>query len=229
MNNAEEGSQASDVFGSFNEFSKFEHQLIDRKTTWALTTQGILFAAYGLTFSNGQLVKAEEAKYFREVVADCWASCRLSDSCWHHRPHLVLSVCRGRSIELTSKSIKVCRLRNTDDLNWGLLAVLPPLSQSFRTLLFQSSLYGRGGSFGGDVTTTNHSAIGDQQMRRRFRLTAVNTTCWMTRDAPGAAIDLLVRAYARYRFNIGLVRRWRAERSEPVFSAHTYPRVSLAV
>lgn len=31
---------------------QFEHQLIDRKTTWLLSTQAILFAAYGVTFQN---------------------------------------------------------------------------------------------------------------------------------------------------------------------------------
>jgi len=28
----------------------FEHELINRKTTWLLTTQGLLFTAYGVTF-----------------------------------------------------------------------------------------------------------------------------------------------------------------------------------
>jgi len=41
-----------DVFKDYNDEQKFEHELINRKTTWSLTTQGILFAAYGLTFSG---------------------------------------------------------------------------------------------------------------------------------------------------------------------------------
>ena len=35
----------------YNRKQEFEHDLINRKTTWSLTTQGILFAAYGVTFS----------------------------------------------------------------------------------------------------------------------------------------------------------------------------------
>lgn len=32
----------------YQDQQKFEHQLIDRKTVWLLTTQGLLFAAYGV-------------------------------------------------------------------------------------------------------------------------------------------------------------------------------------
>jgi hypothetical protein len=40
-----------DVWNDYNHKQEFEHNLINRKTTWSLTTQGILFAAYGVTFS----------------------------------------------------------------------------------------------------------------------------------------------------------------------------------
>ena len=45
----------------------FEHQLIDRKTTWLLTTQTILFAAYGVTFRGG--AAAGDVRDFRTVVS----------------------------------------------------------------------------------------------------------------------------------------------------------------
>jgi hypothetical protein len=31
---------------------EFEHELINRKTTWLLTSQGLLFTAYGVTFGG---------------------------------------------------------------------------------------------------------------------------------------------------------------------------------
>jgi hypothetical protein len=43
----------------------FEHQLIDRKTSWSLTTHSILFAAYGLTLS----AKEPDAHQFQSTVA----------------------------------------------------------------------------------------------------------------------------------------------------------------
>ena len=53
---------------------EFEHQLIDRKTTWLLSTQSILFAAYGVTFSR--VVSEETVDEFRSVVA--WTGVSLS-------------------------------------------------------------------------------------------------------------------------------------------------------
>lgn len=38
------------IWDDYNHKQEFEHDLINRKTTWSLTTQGILFAAYGVTF-----------------------------------------------------------------------------------------------------------------------------------------------------------------------------------
>jgi len=42
---------------------EFEHNLIDRKVSWFLTTQSIMFAAYGL--ASGQAAGTESAKTFQ--------------------------------------------------------------------------------------------------------------------------------------------------------------------
>jgi hypothetical protein len=49
---------------------EFEHDLINRKTTWGLTCQSILFAAYGVTLTGGQPPKGIVAisNEFRRVV-----------------------------------------------------------------------------------------------------------------------------------------------------------------
>jgi hypothetical protein len=47
---ANDGYQNSrDVWKDYNHRQEFEHDLINRKTTWGLTSQTILFAAYGVT------------------------------------------------------------------------------------------------------------------------------------------------------------------------------------
>ena len=56
-----------DEWDDYDKRQEFEHQLIDRKTTWLLTSQSILFAAYGVTLNataSGDLVSS-----FRRVVA----------------------------------------------------------------------------------------------------------------------------------------------------------------
>ena len=55
-----------DVWGDFNRRQEFEHELIDRKTNWLLTTEGLLFAAYGVSFEA-----SETPSRFRSSVA--WA------------------------------------------------------------------------------------------------------------------------------------------------------------
>src|SRR4051794_6879571 len=45
---------------------RFQHELIDRKTTWWLTSQTILFAAYGVTLRSDT---GPEDQKFRQVVA----------------------------------------------------------------------------------------------------------------------------------------------------------------
>jgi hypothetical protein len=61
---AQEGEryrESRDIWNDYNARQEFEHELIDRKTTWWLTTQSILFAAYGLTVNDGAT--------FRRVIA----------------------------------------------------------------------------------------------------------------------------------------------------------------
>ena len=57
-----------DVWRDYNDRQGFEHQLIDRKITWLLTTQAILLAAYGVTFGSAP---TEELESFRDAVG--WA------------------------------------------------------------------------------------------------------------------------------------------------------------
>jgi hypothetical protein len=56
-----------DVWADYNRRQEFEHQLLDRKTTWLLTTQAILFAAYGVTFDSKP--KGEHIVLFQKVVS----------------------------------------------------------------------------------------------------------------------------------------------------------------
>jgi hypothetical protein len=62
----DEYQQMRDVWHDHNSRQEFEHTLIDRKTTWLLTTQTILFAAYGVTFSSEGTPQGREV--FRIVV-----------------------------------------------------------------------------------------------------------------------------------------------------------------
>lgn len=43
-------AQMRELWDDHNAAQRFEHDLINRKTTWLLTTQTILFASYGVTF-----------------------------------------------------------------------------------------------------------------------------------------------------------------------------------
>jgi hypothetical protein len=58
--------RSRDVWEDSNHRQEFEHDLINRKTTWSLTGQTILFAAYGVTLRSDV---ADNGKHFREVVA----------------------------------------------------------------------------------------------------------------------------------------------------------------
>ncbi len=58
-----------DIWDDYNHRQEFEHELLDRKTTWLLTSQTILFAAYGVTFGASQ--RTHGLGDFRRVVA--WA------------------------------------------------------------------------------------------------------------------------------------------------------------
>ncbi|MGD6978881.1 hypothetical protein [Citricoccus sp. CH26A] len=63
----EKDEQAYSEWPIYNGRQKFEHELIDRKISWFLTTQGILFAAYGITLDDS--VNFGHARDFRTVVA----------------------------------------------------------------------------------------------------------------------------------------------------------------
>ena len=56
-----------DVWTDFDARQVFEHGLINTKTTWMLTTQALLFAAYGVTFDTAGT--DAEIAVFRYVVA----------------------------------------------------------------------------------------------------------------------------------------------------------------
>ena len=58
--------EARDVWEDSQHRQEFEHDLINRKTTWSLTGQTILFAAYGVTLRSDF---ADKANYFRNAVA----------------------------------------------------------------------------------------------------------------------------------------------------------------
>jgi hypothetical protein len=54
------------VWRDYQDGQRFEHELINRKTTWWLTAQALLFTAYGVTLRTD----AEPAAiWFRDVVA----------------------------------------------------------------------------------------------------------------------------------------------------------------
>jgi hypothetical protein len=56
-----------DIWDDYNSRQQFEHELINRKTTWLLTTQSIIFAAYGIAFRSKS--KPQAADEFRDAVA----------------------------------------------------------------------------------------------------------------------------------------------------------------
>jgi hypothetical protein len=58
--------RSRDVWDDWNHRQEWEHDLINRKTSWWLTGQTILFAAYGLTLRSDFVDKSNE---FRKVVA----------------------------------------------------------------------------------------------------------------------------------------------------------------
>jgi hypothetical protein len=58
--------ESRDVWEDSNHSQVFEHDLINRKTSWWMTGQTILFTAYGLTLGSDF---AGENKEFRRVVA----------------------------------------------------------------------------------------------------------------------------------------------------------------
>jgi hypothetical protein len=59
------------VWKDYNERQTFEHELINRTTTWMLTTQTLLFAGYGITFTAEctEPKCIEDLDRLRDVVA----------------------------------------------------------------------------------------------------------------------------------------------------------------
>jgi len=64
--------ESRDRWYDHNHRQEFEHDLINRKTTWGLTSQTILFAAYGVTLRSENLDKSKDlldiSNDFRKVV-----------------------------------------------------------------------------------------------------------------------------------------------------------------
>lgn len=62
--------ESRDIWNDYNSRQEFEHDLINRKTTWWLTTQTILFAAYGvtLTIQFRSLAEFRNSPEFRAVT-----------------------------------------------------------------------------------------------------------------------------------------------------------------
>jgi hypothetical protein len=58
--------ESRDIWKDCNDRQVFEHDLINRKTTWSLTGQTILFAAYGVTLRSDIV---DKGNFFRDVVA----------------------------------------------------------------------------------------------------------------------------------------------------------------
>jgi hypothetical protein len=67
MVGAGQHDRARDAWADHEHRQEFEHQLIDRKTTWLLTSQTILFAAYGVSFQSTGTT--DDPSDFRRVVA----------------------------------------------------------------------------------------------------------------------------------------------------------------
>jgi hypothetical protein len=61
--------ESRDVWQDHNHRQEIEHDLINRKTTWGLTGQTILFAAYGVTLGTLGSGSSGKANHFREAVA----------------------------------------------------------------------------------------------------------------------------------------------------------------
>ena len=58
------------IWNDYNDRQTFEHELINRTTTWLLTSQGLLFAGYGVTFTAACAgSKCNDIEKFRDVVA----------------------------------------------------------------------------------------------------------------------------------------------------------------
>jgi hypothetical protein len=62
---SESESDDREIWQDHIDIQSFEHELINRKTTWWLSAQALLFTAYGVTLGEA----GDESTKFREVVA----------------------------------------------------------------------------------------------------------------------------------------------------------------
>lgn len=60
----------SDLYKDYMNRLDFEHELINRRVTWLLTSQSILFAIYGIVLNSGTKL-SEEACSFLTVISSC--------------------------------------------------------------------------------------------------------------------------------------------------------------
>jgi hypothetical protein len=67
MSGAGKQANARDAWADHERRQEFEHELIDRKTTWLLGTQAILFAAYGVALDA--TATADDLRDFQTVVS----------------------------------------------------------------------------------------------------------------------------------------------------------------
>ena len=59
-------NEAQAAWQEYDDRQKFEHELLNRKMTWLLTSQTVLFAAYGVTF--GDAGEGDGLESFRRMV-----------------------------------------------------------------------------------------------------------------------------------------------------------------
>jgi hypothetical protein len=110
-----------DIWTDYNTHQAFEHELINRKTTWLLATQTLLFAAYGVTFASASVgARIDE---FRLVIAYSGLSIALIVLVG------VIALIRSkfrswkayRAFYLDSKTVAPPRPLDTGPLEWGVL------------------------------------------------------------------------------------------------------------
>ena len=112
-------SDSTDSFYEWNNYSanqKFEHELINRKTTWLLTAQGLLFAAYALSLEQPEKMR----ETFQSVVP--WLGIFVAATILFGVVFLIIAKwCSFRSYEeYFSKNENKCRLpKPFEELKWG--------------------------------------------------------------------------------------------------------------
>jgi hypothetical protein len=116
------------IWSDYRKGQEFEHELINRKATWLLTTQGLLFAAYGVTFKEASADAALLG--FRQVVIGTGVAIALIDlvgvgtliaaKFLHWRKY--------RALFITSEKLTLPEPLNERPLQWGMQSVLTAIS-----------------------------------------------------------------------------------------------------